>query len=386
MKIDEIKIETSSPGRLHLSTVLNNEVLWFDVPEHTELAKTYADSFMIMGLAGSMYRDEPLVVSAKYAVSSHLIENLNAIQKILNAWNPAFHIVPVDANSTEVQSSDVGTCCFCSGGVDSIASLITNKDRIDSALFIGGFDFVVDREAIAGPIARNNRILDHLGLPQIVVHSNQRQWGMTTGVARTFWYSGYLAAAALLTMPGRFLVPSSHTLAELNPGGSHMVLDHLWGNGKKSFEHVDPEISRAQKLEIIAASPEILEDLHVCWFYPDRNCGKCAKCIRSMITLDILGVSGPFPRRITIGDIGRLKATTWEDLSFLIDNVMFAHRAGRGDIVGALKKAIRRYDRAKALEDIDRGLLGGTLRRLRMKYRPYTDLAGATNGRPDLDI
>ena len=105
-----------------------------------------------------------------------------------------------------------------------------------------------------------------------------------------------------------------------------------------------------------------------------------------MITLDILGVSGPFPRRITIGDIGRLKATTWEDLSFLIDNVMFAHRAGRGDIVGALKKAIRRYDRAKALEDIDRGLLGGTLRRLRMKYRPYTDLAGATNGRPDLDI
>ena len=386
MRIDEIKIETNSPGRLHLSTVLNNEVLWFDVPEPTELAKTYADSFMIMGLAGSMFRREPLVVSAKYPVSSHLIANLNAIQKILNSWNPVFHIVPVEANSTEVRSLDVGVGSFYSGGVDSIASLITNKERVDSALFIGGFDFAVDREAFAGPIARNKRILDHLQVPQIVVHSNQRQWGMTTGVARNFWHSGYLAAAAFLTSPGRFLVPSSHTLAELYPAGSHMVLDHLWDNGNKSLEHVDPELSRTQKIERIAAVPEVLENLHVCWFYPDRNCGKCAKCIRSMITLDILGVSGPFPRHITVAEIARLKATTWEDLSFLIDNVMFAHKAGRGDVVRALKKAIRRYDRTKALEDIDRGLLGGTLRRLRMKYRPYTDLVGFTNGRPDLDI
>lgn len=386
MKISDIKIEKRSPGRLHLSTVMNNEPLWFDIPEPPDLPTTYADSFMIMGLAGSMLRREPLMVSDKYPVSSHLLENINAIQKILNRWNPAFQIIPVDAVPVEARSLSVGVASFFSGGVDSIAALITNRDRVDSALYIGGFDFAIDNEVVERAVARNKRILDHLGTRQIMVHSNQQKWGTTTGVARNFWHSGYLAAAAFLTEPAVFLVPSTHTTAELSPAGSHLVLDHLWDNGSKALEHVDADISRTQKIEKIVKIPEILENLHVCWRNSERNCGICAKCIRTMITLRILGVTGPFPRVVTNKEISRLKATTWEDLSFLIDNAMFAHQSGHGDIVRALKKAIRRYDRSKALEDIDRGVFGGFLRRLRMKYRPYTDRVGFTNGRPDLDI
>lgn len=387
MKISDIQIEKSCSGRLQLSTVMNDELLWFDIPEPSDLPETYADSFMIMGLAGSMLRNEPLVVADKYPVSSHLLENMTSIQKMLNAWNPAFRIVPVDAAPVQRESADAGVASFFSGGVDSIATLITNRDRIDSALYIGGFDFAIDRDTLEKVAARNRRILDPLGIPQIVVHTNQQQWGTTTGVARNFWHSGYLAAGAFLTDPTLFLVPSSHTnLIELHPAGSHLLLDPLWDSGSRALEHVDAELSRAQKIEKIAAIPEVLANLHVCWRYPDRNCGLCEKCIRTMITFDILNIAGPFPRVVTTREVSRLKATTWQGLSYLIENVMLAHQAGRGDMVRALKKPIRRYDRSKALEDIDRGVFGGFFRRLRMRYRPYTNRVGFTNGRPDLDI
>lgn len=386
MKIGDIHIEKSSPGRLQLSAVMNGELLWFDIPESSDLPETYADSFMIMGLAGSMLRGEPLIVSDRYRVSSHLLQNIKSIQKILNRWNPAFRIIPVEAAQIQAQPAHTGVASFYSGGVDSIATLITNRDRIDSALYIGGFDFDIDRNTLTGLVDRNQRILDKLEISQIVVHTNQQQWGVTTGVARPFWHSGYLAAAAFLTRPSLFLVPSSHTLSELYPAGSHVLLDPLWNSGSKSLEHVDAEFSRTQKIEKIAMIPAVLANLHVCWMYADRNCGHCEKCIRTMITLDVLGMTGPFPRTVTYGEIARIKATSWEGLSFLIDNAMLSHQAGREDMVRALKKAIRRYDRLEALGNIDRGVFGGFLRRLRVKYRPYSKLAGFTNGRPDLDI
>jgi len=105
-----------------------------------------------------------------------------------------------------------------------------------------------------------------------------------------------------------------------------------------------------------------------------------------MITLDILGVRGPFPRVSTLREIADLKIRSWEGLTYMIENVVLAHETGRGDIVRAMKKAIRRYDRAKALEDLDRGVFGGYFRDLRRRYRPYTDRVGFTNGRPDLDF
>lgn len=106
-----------------------------------------------------------------------------------------------------------------SAGVDSIATLITNRDRIDSALYIGGFDFPIERDTLAELVAKNRRILDHLEIPKILVHTNQQQWGTTTGVVRNFRNSGYLAAVAFVTDPILFLVPSSHTLNELHPVG-----------------------------------------------------------------------------------------------------------------------------------------------------------------------
>lgn len=46
--------------------------------------------------------------------------------------------------------------------------------------------------------------------------------------------------------------------------------------------------TRIQKTKYIAKYPDTYSKLHVCWRATD-NCGRCAKCIRTLVTLDVLG-------------------------------------------------------------------------------------------------
>ena len=54
---------------------------------------------------------------------------------------------------------------------------------------------------------------------------------------------------------------------------------------------------RQQKVRRLSQSPEWLPHLRVCWDMPeDRlNCGKCEKCLRTMIGLSIEGASALCP-------------------------------------------------------------------------------------------
>lgn len=386
MNVGAITIDRAAPGRTRLSALVDERELWFEIPEVAQLPATVADSFMIMALAGSMLRNEPLTVDASNRVSRVLLSHLPEVQNILHCWNPKFRRVAVHATAIEPSPALGRVASLYSGGVDSIHTVVRHRGAITDAVFIGGFDFDVDSRQLAQAVERSRTTLSILGKSLVVVHSNQLAWGQASGVARNFWHSAYLTAAALFFRFERILIPSTHTYAELGPHGSHPILDPLWSNGTTGIEHADGECRRSEKLEQIAADPGILEHLHVCWRDPLRNCGACAKCHRTMVALDLLGLEGPFPRRASPSDMRRLKADNAESLSYLIDLALLAHERKRPDMLRAAKAALRRYDREKALESLDRGLLGGMLRQLRKRIRPYNAREGITNGRPDLDL
>lgn len=386
MRVGPLSIDRTTKDRMRLSALVDDRELWFEIPEVAQLPATVADSFVIMGLAGSMLRDEPLTVDEANRVSRVLLDHLPEIQNILHCWNGKFHRIPVHAVDAEPSAPLGGVASLYSGGVDSIYTLVRHHDALTHAVFIGGFDFDIDSEQMVHAVERGRRTLEILGKPLLVVHSNQRAWGQETGVARDFWHSAYLTAATLFFRFERVLIPSSHTYSELGPHGSHPVLDPLWSNGTTRIEYVDGECRRSEKLARIASDPRVLDRLHVCWRDPVKNCGMCPKCLRTMVALDLLGLEGPFPRRASPPDARSLRADNAESLSFLLDLVLLAHERGRPEMLRAAKAAVRRYDRQKALESLDRGLLGGRLRRLRKRIRPYNPREGLTNGRPDLDL
>lgn len=386
MQVEPIRIDRSGPNRIRISAKVDDRELWFDVPETGELPKTYADSFMIMGLAGSMLRGEPLRVSPKHPVSTSLLDNLATVQDILHCWNPRFRRIPIDADACAPSPSLGRVGSTFSGGVDSLHTLSKHGSVVDCALFIAGFDFDVDNQDLAPNLMRKRRLAELLDKPMLLVQSNQMVWGWETGVARNFWNSGYLAAATLFLRFEEVLIPSSHTWGRLEPSGSHPLLDPLWSNGATRFRHADPEVPRTEKIARIASDPRLLAGLHVCWKEAQDNCGRCEKCLRTMTTLEILGVPGPFPRRLRAAEIGRLRLGDGQALDYAIENVLLAHRRGRRDIVRALKRSIRRYDREKAMEYFDRGFLHSTLHAIRKRVRPYDLRAGLVDARHDLRL
>jgi hypothetical protein len=58
------------------------------------------------------------------------------------------------------------------------------------------------------------------------------------------------------------------------------------------IEHTDATLSRQQKIAVIAAEPISQRYLRVCWenLSPSGNCCRCAKCLRTMLSLKAHGV------------------------------------------------------------------------------------------------
>jgi len=365
MEVSNIRREYVGAERQRVSADVGNDELWFEFPLGTDLPETVADSFAIMALAPSMLCNEPLRVAPEYPVSSTLVDNLAEVQKIFNCWNPAFRIVPIDARRASPGPCREVDASMFSGGVDSIHTLMRHRDRIEEAVLIGGFDMSVRREQMAAAELRNSELAGRFGARLCYVHTNQISWGAKTGVNRRFWNSAYLAAAVLPLRYRTVRIPSSHTYAALNPTGSHVVLDPLWSNGCTQVMHSDVDVRRTQKMQAIVTDPYIVDRLQVCWDSANENCGECGKCVRTMLTLNLLGRTGPFPRALGTREMRKIVVRDWEGADFIHDNRRFAREVGRAEVARALGTCLRRYQRRKCLREFDSGFLGGSVHRLR---------------------
>ena len=237
---------------------------------------------------------------------------------------------------------------------------------------IGGFDMEPSSDHLRDARERSRRLLAGRGVEPRFVETNQRAWGKQFAVNRPFLYSGHLAAAGLLFGPSRLLIASAYPYGHSPTDGSEPYLDPLWSNGRTQVEQIGSEAWRSEKIRVIADHPDLLAELRVCFYNQNQNCGKCPKCIRTMVTLRVLGQQGPFPRVMTLAEIRRLPLTEHE-LHFAIDCVLIAAEVGATDELRALKAAIARFDRKQVLVQLDRWLLGGWLRKRRRQRRMYED-------------
>jgi hypothetical protein len=133
-------------------------------------------------------------------------------------------------------------------------------------------------------------------------------WGIAHG--------GGLASIAL-TMGdhlAQVLIPSSFHVGALRPWGSHPLLDPLWSTERTAFVHDGATASRTDKLRYLAGHPVALAKLKVCHEADTTaNCGRCSKCVRTMIGLRVAGVSAdraPFEEPLRTRNIRRQRRST----------------------------------------------------------------------------
>lgn len=221
-----------------------------------------------------------------------------------------------------------------------------------------------DSSSHQAAVARNAAFAANAGKTLIHVATNHYPFGYRYNLSRNLSQGSALASVALLLRFARVFIPAAYSYSQLIPLGSHPLTDPLWSADGVDIVHEGAEARRVDKVVRIAEDPAALANLRVCFEDMNVNCGHCAKCLRTLVPLRLIGASpAPFPPGPTISEFRKLRITTEIEKVFFLENIDLATHTDKKDMRSALVAALRRYERRKLFGDIDRFLLGGRLKR-----------------------
>jgi len=324
-----------------------------------EPAESY-DSFVVAATPIAMRTGNALATDGP--ISPRLLGGLLSAQRILNGWYPELRQIAVSGPPAPARvASRRGVASFFSAGLDSFYSALRHRERLDALIFVHGFDVRLDdlsyRERVARVVRRAAAALE---LPLVEVETDVRQ----SARPYTRWgaqYHGALLASIALVLENRFsevVIPASAPATLLHPWGSHPDLDPLWSSDTVEVIH-DGAVTRGEKLALITDSQVALDNLRVCFQVGTErlNCGKCEKCLRTMVGLRIAGALERCPTLPDEVPLRRL-ARTPIPADYLLDrareNVAAAEAVGDAELAAALQRMIRdgpgRAARQKARE------------------------------------
>lgn len=241
-----------------------------------------------------------------------------------------------------------------------------------------------DDAIYAAAIERNAGFARENGKTLLPVSTNHYAFGYRYNLSRNLTQGSALASVALLLGFPRAYIPGCYAYSQLIPLGSHPLTDPLYSSGSVRIVHDGAESRRIDKIARIAQDQAGLGNLRVCFDDMNRNCGRCAKCLRTMIPLRLLGApAGPFPPLPPPGQVRRMIVLDDVEEIFFRENLEAAADSADRALVRALTKTLRRYEKQKLFRDFDRVVLGGRIKRayLRRGRAPGIDRVHTTPGR-----
>src|SRR5262249_8057867 len=224
-------------------------------------------------------------------------------------------------------------------------------------ILVHGFDLNLRDEELRARVGKElRRAAEQMGKQNVEVTTNLREVSNWYG-KWNFYHGPALGGGALFFSPNfkRIYIRFTHDYSSLLPWGSHPVLDHLWSTETTELVHDGCEATRIAKARQVAASEVALGSLRVCWENRDGayNCGRCEKCIRTMINLLVAGALDrcpTFPRSLDPGSVADLDMTDSNTRSFMIENIEGLQRVGGPpELLRAMREAIDRSRAKKAI-------------------------------------
>ncbi|HWO83727.1 MAG TPA: polysaccharide pyruvyl transferase family protein [Solirubrobacterales bacterium] len=317
-------------------------------------------------------------------VSPRLLHRQREHQAIQRAWSfdwiasePLREVeIAAAARQPGPPSGASRVAAFFSGGVDSWATMLENPDVTD-LIFVRGFDLAWEgpHARLADEVERRLRAAaEDLGLPLHVVTTNLRAmsdphigWGL--------YYGNAAAAAAHFLAPlfDRVLVASPSDYEVQGRWGTVWRVTSLWSSEDLEIDEYGGSRSRMERLERVTEDPVACRSLRVCWENPGGayNCGRCGKCLHTLVVLEAIGARGrvpTFPPGLDLdpADFSRVAIGDSHVLSFWEDALDAARSAGRVDLEAAVAPVVAK----------GRATLGMTRAgRQRRSSRPAPDVA-----------
>jgi len=247
----------------------------------------------------------PLAIEGE--VSARLLDQIDQQMEIWNWQNPFWEPVRVDAAQAWTgRHEGRATASFFSGGVDSFHTLLKNRDlergdgRISHVLCVLGFDLNPDNEGMYRIVAaRLEEVAKELEVAFVPLRTNMRELTDPFAGWQYQQMGAGMAAVGLSLGPllRRVLIPSGDTaLVSTIVAPSNPLTDPLWSTDGTEFHHDGCEATRLQRIRrYIAKSDLALRHLRVCFANAAAgapqawNCGRCPKCVRTMVLLHVAG-------------------------------------------------------------------------------------------------
>jgi hypothetical protein len=362
--------------------------LWYRVPcEYASLIPASCDSFVVATVMLAMSQASDFAVHGE--VSPSLLRNLQEFQAAWACWYPQKYrkidiIAEVEREQANATAEEKAIAAF-SGGVDSCFTMFRHKSgrygrltrNLQAGLMVHGFDIPLAQQEVFERAAKKSKaMLNSLGVELIPVATNYREFGLN-------WEDvfGSAVASTLMLLRGSYtvgLVPSSYTYKSLFlPWGSNPLTDPLLSSNAFQVIHDGTAFKRIDKIREITNFPAALQSLRVCWEGKerDRNCGRCEKCIRTILGFRVMGIGLPpcFEQDVTDRQILDIKTSKKSQVTYFEEILQAAIAAGISDSwVTTIEQCIKRNQRTAFLEQSKAALrkqlpptLRGRLGRLR---------------------
>lgn len=356
------------PGHVRFTGVVSQAgaadgSIWIDVPEELSAdVPGRLDAWLLWALPHAFETQQDLVLEG--AVDAELLRNAHELMEIWARWRPDRRPIRLQAEpaaETTAGQGPVRTGLFFTGGVDSFFTLFHHDEMarthpewrerpVDDLMYVDGFDIpLAATEALAAKHATLGRIAADTGKTFVVLATNLRQTGVRQPWGRVMHGPALGGVGLLLGSRWREMLLSSWFCHEdSDPWGSTGITDPLLSTSATRTRPYGAGHDRFEKLAFLVRFPLAIETLHVCWEErSDGNCGRCEKCLRTLIALDILGVrdrAATFPQEPL--DLSRL-GEVWKDQPLFVR--MYAQlknhaaRAGRADIASAIDARLTRH-------------------------------------------
>jgi len=234
-------------------------------------------------------------------LDGRFLGGIESIAGMHRQWDPTLgELMLESAGQADVAGSGSRVALFFSGGVDSFYSLVENEAEITDLIFVHGFDITPGSRDLAAEAhewvlevgrAFNKRVIRIDTNLRGCLFDPHCSWGL----------QGHGAAMAFVAhlLGGDFkrvLFAGSDSRQPYVAWGTHPDLDPCWSTQRLEISHDHCGVERIDKIRRLATVEIARRTLRVCWKNRNGhlNCGRCEKCLRTMLTLKGLGMLDDF--------------------------------------------------------------------------------------------
>lgn len=402
MKIENLRSEQKNNRTRVAATVSwedcdrKNQEIYFEIDE--EFAKDLscnANAFLVACVMPAMrYGERRVFIDS--VICPELRKNLTTAMRLVCHWYDWYeldhNVVLIEAKAMS-DGRSVHTlereAFFFSGGIDSFATLRSNRlnfplehpGSFKDGLLVQGIQPEID-EVFEHVKSSLSVVAQEAGITIVPVSTNIRylydDW--------SFWVDEFEAAVfsavahAFNSRITSATIATSYDLPNLHPHGSHPMLDPNYSSRDLRIRHDDVTISRFAKTKLVADWDVALQHIRVCNSpkpHDTLNCGKCEKCVRTMLSLIALGVIDKTGDSLPMKDVseGLIRSAVRMDKTsypFYPELIAPLRERGRHDLVRAIEKKIADYNKPQwkkmfrgTIAEFDRIYLNSALKKMK---------------------